>query len=106
MVILLKLIKFIAAATERFMPQSSSSIPGSHTPGPCILGIDNGLTVTKAVVFDAGGRALAMARRSPLRMRSTVPGTSASGMRATGARVFSSVFIIRLISGKPGERNG
>ncbi len=63
MVILLKLIKFIAAATERFMPQSSSSIPGSHTPGPCILGIDNGLTVTKAVVFDAGGRALAMARR-------------------------------------------
>lgn len=30
---------------------------------PCLLGIDNGLTVTKAVVFDATGRALAVARR-------------------------------------------
>jgi L-xylulokinase len=28
-----------------------------------LLGIDNGLTVTKAVVFDAGGRQLAVARR-------------------------------------------
>lgn len=35
------------------MPQAS----------PCLLGIDNGLTVTKAVVFDASGRALAVARR-------------------------------------------
>ena len=31
--------------------------------GPCILGIDNGLTVTKAVVFDASGTPLAVARR-------------------------------------------
>lgn len=31
--------------------------------GPCLLGIDNGLTVTKAVVFDAMGRPLAVARR-------------------------------------------
>ncbi|NPD16530.1 carbohydrate kinase [Xinfangfangia sp. D13-10-4-6] len=31
--------------------------------GPCILGIDNGLTVTKAVVFDAHGTPLAVARR-------------------------------------------
>ncbi len=30
---------------------------------PCLLGIDNGLTVTKAVVFDAAGRPLAVARR-------------------------------------------
>jgi L-xylulokinase len=29
----------------------------------CLLGIDNGLTMTKAVVFDAGGRVLAVARR-------------------------------------------
>ncbi|MGQ0564968.1 MAG: FGGY-family carbohydrate kinase [Gemmobacter sp.] len=29
----------------------------------CVLGIDNGLTVTKAVVFDATGRVLAVARR-------------------------------------------
>lgn len=33
------------------------------TATPCLLGIDNGLTVTKAVVFDATGRALAVARR-------------------------------------------
>lgn len=33
------------------------------SPGPCLLGIDNGLTVTKAVVFDATGRVLAVARR-------------------------------------------
>lgn len=31
--------------------------------GPCLLGIDNGLTMTKAVVFDAGGRVIATARR-------------------------------------------
>ena len=31
--------------------------------GPCLLGIDNGLTMTKAVVFDAGGGVLATARR-------------------------------------------
>jgi L-xylulokinase len=31
--------------------------------GPCLLGIDNGLTVTKAVVFDATGAVLAVARR-------------------------------------------
>ncbi|MCL4066245.1 carbohydrate kinase [Pseudomonas sp. GX19020] len=31
--------------------------------GPCLLGIDNGLTVTKAVVFDAMGNPLAVARR-------------------------------------------
>lgn len=30
---------------------------------PCLLGIDSGLTMTKAVVFDAGGRVLATARR-------------------------------------------
>ncbi|WP_374302131.1 FGGY-family carbohydrate kinase [Paracoccus sp. (in: a-proteobacteria)] len=30
---------------------------------PLLLGIDNGLTVTKAVIFDEGGRVLAMARR-------------------------------------------
>ena len=30
---------------------------------PCILGIDSGLTVTKAVVFDATGQPLAIARR-------------------------------------------
>ncbi len=30
---------------------------------PCILGIDNGLTVTKAVVFDEGGMPLSVARR-------------------------------------------
>ncbi len=30
---------------------------------PSLLGIDNGLTVTKAVVFDAGGAQLAVARR-------------------------------------------
>ncbi|MCA8881460.1 MAG: carbohydrate kinase [Rhodobacteraceae bacterium] len=30
---------------------------------PCLLGIDNGLTVTKAVVFDADGSQLAAARR-------------------------------------------
>lgn len=30
---------------------------------PCLLGIDNGLTVTKAVVFDATGAVLAVARR-------------------------------------------
>ena len=30
---------------------------------PSILGIDNGLTVTKAVIFDADGRQLAVARR-------------------------------------------
>ena len=29
----------------------------------CLLGIDSGLTVTKAVVFDAGGPPLAVARR-------------------------------------------
>jgi L-xylulokinase len=29
----------------------------------CLLGIDNGLTVTKAVVFDSGGAVLAVARR-------------------------------------------
>ncbi len=32
-------------------------------PSPCLLGIDNGLTVTKAVVFDATGAVLAVARR-------------------------------------------
>jgi len=31
--------------------------------GPCLLGIDNGLTVTKAVVFDAAGNVLSVARR-------------------------------------------
>jgi L-xylulokinase len=31
--------------------------------GACLLGIDNGLTVTKAVVFDDAGRPLAVARR-------------------------------------------
>lgn len=35
----------------------------TSTPGPCLLGIDNGLTVTKAVVFDADGTVLAVARR-------------------------------------------
>ncbi|MDP3196237.1 FGGY-family carbohydrate kinase [Tabrizicola sp.] len=30
---------------------------------PCLLGIDNGLTMTKAVVFDAKGQVLATARR-------------------------------------------
>ncbi|MBL4928156.1 FGGY-family carbohydrate kinase [Fuscibacter oryzae] len=35
----------------------------TSTPGPCLLGIDNGLTVTKAVVFDAAGVVLAVARR-------------------------------------------
>ncbi len=30
---------------------------------PCIMGIDSGLTVTKAVIFDADGTALAIARR-------------------------------------------
>lgn len=30
---------------------------------PCLLGIDNGLTMTKAVVFDAKGRVRAIARR-------------------------------------------
>lgn len=30
---------------------------------PCLLGIDNGLTVTKAVIFDEGGKPLAVARR-------------------------------------------
>lgn len=30
---------------------------------PCLLGIDNGLTVTKAVVFDEGGKPLSVARR-------------------------------------------
>ncbi len=30
---------------------------------PCLLGIDNGLTVTKAVLFDAQGRVLGVARR-------------------------------------------
>jgi L-xylulokinase len=34
-----------------------------NSAGPCLLGIDNGLTVTKAVVFDAKGRVLAIARR-------------------------------------------
>lgn len=33
------------------------------THAPCLLGIDNGLTVTKAVVFEATGRVLAVARR-------------------------------------------
>lgn len=36
---------------------------GDRGPGPCLLGIDNGLTVTKAVVFAADGRVLAVARR-------------------------------------------
>lgn len=31
--------------------------------GPCLLGIDNGLTMTKAVVFDARGQVLSDARR-------------------------------------------
>ncbi|MCB5411401.1 FGGY-family carbohydrate kinase [Pseudogemmobacter faecipullorum] len=39
------------------------SIKRDAATGPCLLGIDNGLTVTKAVVFDASGRALAVARR-------------------------------------------
>ena len=30
---------------------------------PCLLGIDNGLTVTKAVIFDADGSQLSVARR-------------------------------------------
>lgn len=30
---------------------------------PCLLGIDSGLTLTKAVVFDEGGRVVALARR-------------------------------------------
>ncbi len=30
---------------------------------PCIMGIDSGLTVTKAVIFDADGTVLAIARR-------------------------------------------
>lgn len=30
---------------------------------PCLLGIDSGLTVTKAVVFDEAGTPLALARR-------------------------------------------
>lgn len=37
---------------------------------PCLLGIDNGLTMTKAVIFDAGGRVLATARR---RIAQSVP---------------------------------
>lgn len=32
-------------------------------PMPLLLGIDHGLTVTKAVIFDAGGRPIAVARR-------------------------------------------
>lgn len=36
----------------------------------CLLGIDSGLTMTKAVVFDAGGRVLATARR---RIAQSVP---------------------------------
>lgn len=35
----------------------------TQSTGPCLLGIDNGLTVTKAVVFDATGQVLAVARR-------------------------------------------
>ncbi len=35
----------------------------TNSRGPCLLGIDNGLTVTKAVVFDAAGNVLAVARR-------------------------------------------
>lgn len=31
--------------------------------GPCLLGIDNGLTVTKAVIFDVDGTVLSVARR-------------------------------------------
>ena len=30
---------------------------------PCIMGIDSGLTVTKAVIFDADGTVLSVARR-------------------------------------------
>ena len=37
---------------------------------PCILGIDSGLTMTKAVVFDAKGRVLAVAR---CRIAQTIP---------------------------------
>lgn len=37
---------------------------------PCLLGLDNGLTMTKAVVFDARGRVLATARR---RIAQSVP---------------------------------
>lgn len=37
---------------------------------PCILGIDSGLTMTKAVVFDAGGRVLSFAR---CRIAQTIP---------------------------------
>lgn len=37
---------------------------------PCILGIDSGLTMTKAVVFDAEGRVLAVAR---CRIAQTIP---------------------------------
>ena len=37
---------------------------------PCLLGIDNGLTVTKAVVFDETGQLLALARR---RVRQIIP---------------------------------
>ena len=34
-----------------------------EAPMPCIMGIDSGLTVTKAVIFDADGTVLAIARR-------------------------------------------
>lgn len=37
---------------------------------PCLVGIDNGLTVTKAVVFDEMGRPLSVARR---RVRQIIP---------------------------------
>lgn len=74
----------------------------THASSPCLLGIDNGLTVTKAVVFDAAGTVLAVARRR-LPQIVPLPRHVERDMRALWAATAEAISEALFLSGRGGD---